>query len=285
MTTDPGDIVLDCKGAPAPYPFLRRKRPVQIPQDHSQRRNQSGSLGNPSLRHGAAIRDTDIWTDCGEGDQPPRRRGDEGVSGVIEMKISEDWMQLKKEVDRVWRDYSCHRKDQPNAQMCRLLIVGEDHRFKYHPGFDPIALCRAAWRTAFRGRREGGSTIAMQLARVLTRKYDATILRKTHEIALAVWLTRYVPREDLPGLYLWVAYYGWRMNNFRQACDRQGINPASRDLYTAAKLVACLKYPQPRIVSAKRRWKIKKRCSYLLERYHRTYGDTGSILRVSNEAS
>lgn len=192
----------------------RRKRHVQISKDHFQYRNQSGSHGNPSLRHVTTIRQTNIRPYHGKGDQPPWARDDEGVSGVIEMKISEDWMQLKKEVDRVWRDYSCHWKDQPNAQMCRLLVLGEDHRFRYHPGFDPIALCRAAWRTCVCGRREGGSTIAMQLTRVLTRRYDATILRKAREIALAVQLTQYVPREDLPGLYLWVAYCGllWMAN-------------------------------------------------------------------------
>ena len=203
---------------------------------------------------------------------------------MIEMKMREDWMQLKKEVDRVWRDYSCHRKDQPNAQMCRLLILGEDHRFRYHPGFDPIALCRAAWRTTLCGRREGGSTIAMQLARVLTKRHDTTILRKTGEIALAVRLTRYIPREDLPGLYLWKAYYGWRMNNFLQACNRLEINPTSPDLYNAAQLVARLKYPEPRLASAKRLNKIEQRCAYLLARYYRSVGEFNLSPEVCNEA-
>lgn len=154
------------------------------------------------------------------------------------MGKSEDWRGLKRKIDRVKREYDSQYGLHPSTQMCSLLILGEDHRFYRHPGFDPLALCRATWKTLACRQREGGSTIAMQLVRTLTRKYDKTILRKTREIALAVRLTQYTPREDIPRLYFWVAYYGWRMNSFRQACDRLGIDPASRDLHSAAQLVA-----------------------------------------------
>ena len=184
------------------------------------------------------------------------------------MAQSEDWTRLRRRVDVIWNDYRHHDDCRPNPVMCALLILGEDRRFPYHPGFDPLALCRAAWRTFACGRQEGGSTIAMQLVRTLTRRRDRTILRKAQEIALAVRLTRYVPRKDLPGLYLWAAYYGWRMNNFVQACDRLVVDPAQQDLGSAARLVACLKYPQPREVSAKRLDQIEHRCIYLIRRYN-----------------
>ena len=240
---------------------------------------------SPHSPHVATFCETNIRPYGSKGDQPPRARDDEGVSGVTEMKISEDWMQLKKEVDRIWRDYSCHPKDQPNPQMCRLLILGEDHRFRYHPGFDPIALCRAAWRTVVCGRREGGSTIAMQLTRALTRRNDYSLSRKIREIVLAIWLTRYLPRKDLPGFYLWVAYYGWRMNNLRQARDRLGIKPTSRNLHSAAQLIARLKYPEPQKASTIRRRKIDERCTYLIERYNKAeQRTTDSILEWCDEA-
>ena len=200
------------------------------------------------------------------------------------MIINDDWTELKKEVDLVLREYYRHRAARPSAQMCTLLVLGEDHRFRYHPGFDPVALCRATWRTYVCHRREGGSTIAMQLVRVLTGRYDATILRKTREIALAVRLTRYIPKQDLPGLYLLVAYYGWGMSNFLQACNRLEINPISPDLYSAAQLVARLKYPQPRQASATRLNRIEQRCDYLLARYYRSEGKCNLIPEMCNEA-
>ena len=114
--------------------------------------------------------------------------------------------------------------------MCSLLILGEDHRFYFSPSVDPAALCRATWRTGSCGHREGGSTIAMQLVRALTRKYDKPILRKTREISLAVQLTQYIPREDIPGLCLWVAYYGWRAQGQvkKQAHHQRRLNRQRR---------------------------------------------------------
>ena len=32
--------------------------------------------------------------------------------------------------------------------------------------------------------------------------------------------TSHIGRDRLPTLYLWVAYYGWRMNSFNEACSR-----------------------------------------------------------------
>jgi membrane carboxypeptidase/penicillin-binding protein PbpC len=151
--------------------------------------------------------------------------------------------------------------------MCRLLILGEDHRYNIHPGVDPIAICRALWRTYFCRRPEGGSTIAMQLVRTISGRYEKTPTRKILEIVLAVRLTKHVDRERLPCLYLWVAYYGWRMNNFLQACDRLSIDPNSSSLEDAAQLVARLKYPEPRISNLERKRKIEVRCAYLANRY------------------
>ena len=154
----------------------------------------------------------------------------------------------------------------PNRQMRELLVAGEDHRIALHPGVDPLALCRAAWRTYGRGRVEGGSTVAMQLVRVLTGRFENSWRRKSREVALAVVATRYAHWSELASLYLSVGYYGWRMNGFRQACGRLGIDPATCSLRDSAMLVARLKYPQPRRCSDTRRAQIVGRGEYLMAR-------------------
>ena len=154
----------------------------------------------------------------------------------------------------------------PNRQMCELLVVGEDHRIASHPGVDPVALCRAAWRTYGRDRVEGGSTVAMQLVRVLTGRFENNWRRKTREMALAVVATRYAHWSELMSLYLLVGYYGWRMNGFRQACGRLGIDPETCSLRDSAMLVARLKYPQPSHCSAARWAQIEGRGTYLMGR-------------------
>jgi len=181
-----------------------------------------------------------------------------------------EWRKLKLCLKRAIIDCSNNTIGQPSAQMQALLIAGEDHRFKYHPGVDPIALLRAIWRTCLCGRREGGSTIAMQLVRVLSGRYEKKFSRKVREICLALRLSRIVPKEELPALYLSVAYYGWNMNGFTQACDHLNLNPQSITLIDAAKLVARLKYPQPREISANRHRQIITRSIYLLSRYNKS---------------
>ena len=183
------------------------------------------------------------------------------------MASPESWYILRKSVDLARRELSTS-EIRPNVQMCRLLILGEDHRLAWHPGVDPLALCRAAWRTYVRGRREGGSTIAMQLVRVLTGRFDLCWRRKIDEIGLAILITHHVPKAELPALYLSVGYYGWRMNGLAQACRRLGIDPASCSLHESAKLVARLKYPQPRDCPLARWQQIANRSDYLQTSLH-----------------
>jgi penicillin-binding protein 1A len=185
----------------------------------------------------------------------------------VKKVLDDDWKKLKTAIDRIRSEYDKHTDFHPTAQMCTLLILGEDRRFEYHPGVDPIALCRAAWKTYVCGCREGGSTIAMQLVRTVTGRYEKTLARKILEVQLALRLSKFVPKKEIPPLYLWVAYYGWRMNNFVQACNRVGLDPESTTLLDAANLVARLKYPQPRTLGPERARQIEQRCHYLIQRY------------------
>ena len=63
----------------------------------------------------------------------------------------------------------------------------------------------------------GASTINQQLVRVLTNRYERTFKRKVKEILLASLVARAIPKTDIPGIYLSVAYFGWRMNGLVQA--------------------------------------------------------------------
>ena len=63
----------------------------------------------------------------------------------------------------------------PPDAMCRFLIAGEDHRFKFHPGVDPIAIGRSIWKNLFSGANQGGSTIAMQLVRTYPKVQIFTV--------------------------------------------------------------------------------------------------------------
>ena len=175
-----------------------------------------------------------------------------------------EWNNLRNKVDRIIEEMSSSDSPKPTDRMCKLLVAGEDHRFHYHPGVDPAALCRALWKTVFCDSRQGGSTIAMQFVRTVTGRFEWTWKRKLLEVILAFRLTRHVGRDRLPALYLWVGYYGWGMHNFNQACLRVRIDPLSASELQSAMLVARLKYPEPRTMQHEQLRRIQSRAAHLM---------------------
>ena len=183
---------------------------------------------------------------------------------MMRVSTNTQWQQLQDSIEKLELEIAYTDFPKPTHQMCEFLIVGEDHRYFRHPGVDPIALCRAFWKTFFCGYRQGASTIAMQLVRTIIGSYEQTLHRKFIEIHLAVRLSHHVSKDRLPVLYLWVAYYGWRMNSYKQACSRLEIDPSAVSALEAAKLVARLKYPEPRIYNAERSKAIHRRALHLM---------------------
>ncbi len=206
------------------------------------------------------------------------------------MLFNNSWEELRSSLDKVQADIEFNSALWPTNHVCQLLIIGEDHRFYRHIGVDPIALCRAVWKTIFCRKRQGGSTIAMQLVRTLTGRYEKTAYRKLREIVLAIRLTRYIERDSIPIIYVWVAYYGSGMNNYKQACSRLGLEADLMSDVDVAKLVARLKYPEPRRYSAQRESQIWLRALHLLELKKRikqrcsTQGKNGTISNCSADS-
>lgn len=155
-----------------------------------------------------------------------------------------------------------------NSELLKLLIAGEDHRFKFHNGIDLVALIRAVFKTLILNKREGGSTIAMQLVRVLTGRYERTLSRKFEEIFLAYKLTKSMPKQEILSLYLSIAYFGWNMHGLKHACKTLKLNINELSLEESASLIARLKYPEPKNISEKRIIQIKNRTKYILKRYN-----------------
>lgn len=159
----------------------------------------------------------------------------------------------------------------PNPEMCRFLVLGEDHRIKSHIGVDPIALGRSAWKTFLCGKTQGGSTIAMQLVRTITGRYQRTAWRKYSEIELAIRLTRTFDLADLTRVYLWLAYYGWGMHGFQEACAALSLCPEGASEMEAAMLVARLKYPQPKLPNPIWAARIEHRARHLISLDFRSF--------------
>jgi penicillin-binding protein 1A len=96
-------------------------------------------------------------------------------------------------------------------KVVQAFLAAEDDRFFEHPGVDYQGILRAGIQLALTGeRRQGGSTITMQLARNFYLSPEKTFTRKINEILLALKIERALTKEEILELYLNKIYLGNR---------------------------------------------------------------------------
>ncbi|MGA7801470.1 MAG: penicillin-binding protein 1A [Gammaproteobacteria bacterium] len=101
-------------------------------------------------------------------------------------------------------------EDIPALQI-KAFLAAEDDRFFQHPGVDYQGLIRAAIELVRTGqKRQGGSTITMQVARNFFLSRRKTYLRKLTEIFLALKIDRELTKPQVLELYLNKIYLGHR---------------------------------------------------------------------------
>ena len=130
----------------------------------------------------------------------------------------------------------------------RMLLGWEDSRFYRHYGVDPLAMLRAAWQYAVNGRIvSGGSTITMQLARLLEGRRNRTIGDKLRQMARAVQLEMRMSKAEILSAYLTLAPYGGNVEGVRAASLAWfGHGPEKLSPAEAALLVALPQAPEAR---------------------------------------
>ena len=95
------------------------------------------------------------------------------------------------------------------ASLVRGVMLHEDAWFRWHPGFNPISLTRGGWVTYVRGgNRQGGSTITMQLARLVYHLNTKTPGGKMRQVMRAIQLELCYSKDDILEAYLNYAPYG-----------------------------------------------------------------------------
>ena len=129
--------------------------------------------------------------------------------------------------------------------VVQAVIAIEDRRFYEHPGIDPRAIFRAAWRNTMAGGvREGGSTITQQLARLLYLSPERTFKRKLQEMLLALWLESKLSKDDILTRYLNTAFFGAGAYGVDAAARRfYGKSPKDLSLAEAAMLAGLIRSP------------------------------------------
>jgi penicillin-binding protein 1C len=130
----------------------------------------------------------------------------------------------------------------------KLLLAYEDKRFHSHAGVDPLAMGRAMLQLVTRGHIvSGGSTISMQLARLMEPRRERSVYAKVRQMVRAVELERKLTKDEILDLYLALAPFGGNLEGIRAASIAYfGKEPKRLSLAEAALLVALPQSPETR---------------------------------------
>jgi penicillin-binding protein 1C len=129
-----------------------------------------------------------------------------------------------------------------------MLVAYEDGRFYDHRGVDGRALLRAAAQRLLRGHVvSGGSTLTMQVARLIEPRRERTLTAKLRQIARAFAIERAVGKRGVLERYLMLAPFGGNLEGVRAASLAYfGKEPLKLTIAEAALLVALPQSPEAR---------------------------------------
>ncbi|MBX6393323.1 MAG: transglycosylase domain-containing protein, partial [Burkholderiales bacterium] len=153
--------------------------------------------------------------------------------------------------------------------MKQAIIAAEDERFYTHRGVDYVGVIRAAYSNLVTGgKRQGASTITMQVARNFFLSSEKTWTRKLYEALLAFKIESTLSKDQILEIYLNQIYLGQRAYGFAAAAQTY-FGKALKDvtLAEAAMLAGMPKAPSSYnpVVNFSR---AKQRQLYVLRRMH-----------------
>ena len=124
------------------------------------------------------------------------------------------------------------RIDDVPAVMKQAILAAEDERFYQHQGVDYVGVIRAAYSNLVAGgKRQGASTITMQLARNFFLSSEKTLTRKLYEALLAFKIESSLSKDQILEIYVNQIYLGQRAYGFAAAVAdllRQAARRTSR---------------------------------------------------------
>lgn len=139
--------------------------------------------------------------------------------------------------------------DQVDRRFVDMLIGYEDKNFRSHAGIDWPSMVRAGLQFVGAGGRivSGGSTLTMQVARLVDHTPTRDFPAKLRQMLLADKLERDLGKDQILTLYLTLAPYGGNIEGIRAASLTWfGKEPSRLTTAEAALLVALPQSPESR---------------------------------------
>ncbi len=154
--------------------------------------------------------------------------------------LAEDNTPLRAFPDKngVWR-YPITATD-VSPKYIQALMGYEDRWFYYHPGVNPLALCRAFGQMIRYGKPvSGGSTITMQVARLID-PHSKNLQGKLKQMFRAIQLEWHMSKAEILDMYLNIAPFGGPIEGVQAASFTYLGKPAKQLTYAEAALLAVL---------------------------------------------
>lgn len=138
--------------------------------------------------------------------------------------------------------------DNVDPLYLKMLIAYEDRRFREHSGVDLRSMTRAVVQAVRNGRIvSGGSTLTMQVARLLEDGTTGEVGGKLRQMRVALALERRLSKDRILQLYLHLAPFGGNLEGVRAASISYfGKEPRRLTPAEAALLVAIPQSPETR---------------------------------------
>lgn len=174
---------------------------------------------------------------------------------LLSAKIADDGQWRFPEVDSI------------PIMLVKSIQYYEDEYFFIHPGFNPVSFLRAIKQNIKAGKTiSGGSTISMQVIRLLRKNKPRTYYEKIIEIILAIKLEIHYSKNEILKLYVSHAPYGGNIVGAEAASFRYFSRPLH--LLSAAEYATLAVLPNaPALVRpGKNRSTLIKKRNFLLKK-------------------
>lgn len=181
------------------------------------------------------------------------------------------------------------------AIMKQAILAAEDERFYTHGGVDTMGVLRAAYSNFVGGgKRQGASTITMQVARNFFLSSEKTLTRKLYEALLSFKIEHSLSKDEILQLYINQIYLGQRAYGFSSAAQIYFGKPLKDITIAEAAMLAGLPKAPSSFNPVANPKRAKLRQLYVLRRMHElgfindaqqaeAQGATLSIKRETND--
>lgn len=158
------------------------------------------------------------------------------------------------------------------------ILAFEDEYFYYHPGFNPASIFKSVKRNLHAGKiQSGGSTLTMQLARMVRHNQPRTYYNKIVELLLAVRVELSYKKRSILNLYSSHAPFGSNVVGLSAAAWRYFGRAPEKLSWAESALLAVLPNSPSLIYPGKNQEKLKEKRDRLLKKlFVKKYIDEGT---------